>query len=181
MCLRKVCWPLGLSLLALTVALLIFADVWSDLDDRIVFYYSRETALLLACLVIPLCLAVIVSRIDRRPPRDRIIALFLSVVILLGANVVACAALPALITRYQNFSSLYVGSRLYRLDSTISGTLADLGDILLLWECDASGLFCRVIYAKDFYSDMVPKLTSDPTKTTLFLVINDKVSFAYHP
>jgi hypothetical protein len=105
----------------------------------------------------------------------------LVVLVLIAANGIACASLPSLLNPYDNLKSVYLRGHLYRLDSIYSGTLRDLDTILLVWECDGSGLFCRVIYAENFYANMVPNLTAEPTTDTLLFTVNDKVFYTYKP
>lgn len=115
-------------------------------------------------------------------PRKTVVCLSVSVLVLIGANVIACGAVPpAVLNSYHNLSSVYVGVHLYRLDMIMEGTLRDLDSVLLLWECDSIGWFCRVVYTKNYYSDMVPKLTGDPKTNTVSFIVNDKVVYVYTP
>lgn len=183
----KAYWFLGLGLLILLAAGLSAAEALDQLRAyTVVIYYASQITLLLACLIIPLALFVTLRQFKRlrlasSPLRSGLL-LVLSVLMLVAANMVACGILPRqLLTGYHNLSSMYWKDHLYRLDSIITGVWSDLDEELLLWECDASGWFCRVIYAQEYYIGLIPKLTSEPRTDLLLLVINSKVAYVHRP
>jgi hypothetical protein len=183
----KAYWTLGLSILTVAAAWLSFSNAWDQLIEyQVVFYYAPQSTVLLVCLIIPLCIFVTMRqllRLERKSiPRRTMFSLVSSVLMLIGANMIACGALPRLVLNpYRNLSITYLGDHLYRLDTIHNGTWRDLDVLLLLWECDSSGWFCRIIYAQNYYADMVPKLTSEPQTNILSLIINDKVAYAHQP
>jgi hypothetical protein len=179
-------WPLILGLLTLVMALLCFSAAWSQLTKyQVVFYYFQESTFLLACFIIPLCVLLAVIQIRRftrfEGSRQGLISLGICMFMLLGANVIACGALSSMHHTYHNLTISSLDGHLYRLDTIDTGVWSDFSEDLLLWECESSGWFCRIIYDQDYYSDMVPKLNSDPKTNTLALTINNKVVFVTNP
>ncbi len=72
-----------------------------------------------------------------------------------------------MVVHSSNFRSLKyrLSHYVYRLDTLLTGVWSDLDEELLLWECDRSGWFCRVIYAQEYDDTMLPTLTTDRKRT----------------
>jgi len=180
---RSAFWIVIFSFLILAATLFIFNELWSNLaTQKPIFYYAQPVGVLLACLLIPLCLIILVIyRRSITPPNRKnnlCLWIFVSGTLLFVANLIACATLPKLLNRYDNLSAMYVNNHVYRLDSVPSGTLSDIGELLMLWKCDASGLFCQIIYSQDYYNDISPKLINDSLTNILSLNINEKTVFS---
>jgi hypothetical protein len=181
-------WYLGFAVIGLIVALVCFAAAWNEpAKYRTVFYYAKQATLLLGFLVIPSSLFVVLLRLWRSLRNTTLpkqnLSLILAAFVLITANLTACGAIfPLLVSSSTQIGTAVIGTRLYRLDTMFSpGVGGDHTSLLLLWECDRSGLFCDIFYTKEFYQGMIPQLAADPSTNTLELTINSEVVYTYKP